>query len=87
MKTHFHPCSDADTERAPCGTWLGETSHTTGDWSHVTCGHCLRNKDRIKSAQAADEKVIVEQMGAMVDHMSSNQTPNGERAYQRLLDE
>ncbi len=66
MKTHFAPFSDLeDVEQAPCGTWLGESSDLTGDWTMVDCRLCHKRKERITSAAAAEERAIVEQMGDM----------------------
>ena len=69
MKTHFSPYSQEDEERAACGTWLGEDSNLSGDWSRVDCGHCISRKMKIASSVAVEEGAIVEQMGGMADFM------------------
>lgn len=69
MKTHYSAHPQDDEERAACGTWLGEGSNLTGDWSCVDCRHCLRSKGKIASAVAAEEEAIVEQMGDMANFM------------------
>lgn len=71
MKTHFdpRPQSDESSEQASCGTWLGETSNLTGEWSRVDCRRCLGRKEKILAAVVAEENAIVEQMGRMAAFM------------------
>ncbi|MBK4999497.1 hypothetical protein IAE37_001773 [Pseudomonas sp. S31] len=70
MKTHFAPFTDLeDLEQAPCGTWLGESSELSGDWTMVDCRLCKKRKERIASAAAAEDRAIVEQMGNMATFM------------------
>ena len=70
MKTHYspHPQDDSE-EQAVCGTWLGEASNLSGDWSRVDCRHCIRRKGEISSSIAAEEDAIVQQMGDMASFM------------------
>ncbi|AXA25691.1 hypothetical protein [Pseudomonas putida] len=70
MKTHFAPFTDLDDiEQAPCGTWLGESSELSGDWTMVDCRLCQKRKERIIAAAADGERFIVEQMGDMAAYM------------------
>lgn len=70
MKTHFAPFTDLeDIEQAPCGTWLGEASELSGDWTNVDCRRCQKRKQNIIKAAAAEEHAIVEQMGDMAAFM------------------
>lgn len=71
MKTHFTPYPDAEEfeEQAPCGTWLGEDSGQSGDWSLVDCKRCLGRRKAIDQAVADEEAFIVQQMGHMAEHM------------------
>ncbi|MCP3791584.1 hypothetical protein Q9323_08800 [Pseudomonas fulva] len=71
MRTHYdpHPQSDESTEQAACGTWLGEESNLTGEWSRVDCRRCLGRKEKISAAVMAEENAIVEQMGHMAAFM------------------
>jgi len=71
LKTHFDPyphCEEGE-EQAVCGTWMGEASNLSGDWSRVDCQRCLGRKEKISDAVAAEENEIVEQMGHMAAHM------------------
>lgn len=70
MKTHFcpHP-QDESEEQAVCGTWLGEASNLSGDWSRVDCLRCIKNKEKITLSVAAEESAIVQQMGRMAEFM------------------
>ncbi|MBF8764165.1 hypothetical protein IR009_02880 [Pseudomonas putida] len=70
MKTHFAPFTDPeDVEQAPCGTWLGESSELSGDWTNVDCRLCQKRKKNIIKAAAVEERAIVEQMGDMAAFM------------------
>lgn len=70
MKTHFAPFTDLESlEQAPCGTWLGEASELSGDWSEVDCLLCKKRRERIIAAAADEERFIVEQMGDMAAYM------------------
>lgn len=70
MKTHFSPhLQPDDAEQAACGTWFGDHSYTTGDWSHVDCCLCLKRKANIIKQCEAEERAIVEQMGDMATFM------------------
>lgn len=77
MRTHFYPSGlaryDSEgqdcVERGPCGTWLGETSELSGDWNRVDCKRCLKDRPAITASSEAEERAIVEQMGAMADFM------------------
>lgn len=69
MKTHYCPRSQGDEEQAACGTWLGEASNVSGDWSFVDCLRCTKAKEKICSAVVAEEHAIVEQMGDMANFM------------------
>ncbi len=72
MRTHFYPSALAgseDAERGPCGTWLGETSELSGDWSRVDCKRCLKDRPAITVSSEAEERAIVEQMGDMAKFM------------------
>ncbi len=71
MKTHFDPYPQHDEfgEQAACGTWVGENSGLTGDWSCVDCRRCLGRKEKISAAVVAEENAIVEQMGHMAAFM------------------
>lgn len=71
MKTHYdpHPHGEESEEQAVCGTWLGETSDLSGDWSRVDCRRCIRGKGKISQSVAAEEDAIVQQMGDMADFM------------------
>lgn len=70
MATHFDPFpDDNEAEQAPCGTWLGEASNGTSNWSHVDCRLCLSMKAKIIAAHEASEAAIVEQMGEMAAYM------------------
>lgn len=69
MRTHYSGCQDEDQEQAACGTWLGEGSNLTGDWSRVDCRHCLRSKGKITSSVAAEDDAIVQLMGDMANFM------------------
>nr|WP_314872108.1 hypothetical protein [uncultured Pseudomonas sp.] len=70
MKTHFAPFTDLeDIEQAPCGTWLGESSEMSGDWSKVDCLLCQNHKQKLIEAAADEERFIVEQMGDMAAFM------------------
>ncbi|WAH56567.1 hypothetical protein LZ023_26675 [Pseudomonas silvicola] len=70
MKTHYcpHP-QDESEEQAVCGTWLGETSNLSGEWSLVDCQRCVRGKKKISASVAAEEDAIVQQMGDMANFM------------------
>jgi hypothetical protein len=69
MKTHYSPFLQEDEEQAVCGTWLGEASNLSGDWSRVDCRHCISRKRKIASSIAAEEQAIVQQMGDMANFM------------------
>jgi hypothetical protein len=71
MSTHYYPYIGdlEELEQAPCGTWLGENSEFTGEWGWVTCGRCIRSKERLIVAIEADEREIVKQMGEMAEFM------------------
>lgn len=69
MKTHYSHFQQDDEEQSACGTFLGEASNLSGDWSRVDCRHCIRSKGKIASAIAAEEHAIVQQMGDMADFM------------------
>jgi len=70
MKTHYsaHPQDDSE-EQAACGSWLGEASNLSGDWSRVDCRRCLRGKEKISASVAAEEDAIVQSMGDMANFM------------------
>lgn len=68
MKTHFDPYADDDTEKAPCGTLLGENAELTSRWETVDCRRCLNQKAALIAGFKANEAAIVEQMGDMVAH-------------------
>jgi len=74
MKTHYsaHPQDDSE-EQAVCGTWLGEASSLSGDWSRVDCRHCIKRKGKISLSVAAEEEAIVQQMGDMANFMRDHQ--------------
>lgn len=71
MKTHYdpRPHGEESEEQAVCGTWLGDESNLSGDWSRVDCQRCLKGKGKIETAIADEETFIVEQMGHMAAHM------------------
>ncbi|MFV3291978.1 hypothetical protein ACNFBR_24990 [Pseudomonas sp. NY11955] len=70
MKTHFAPFTDLeDLEQAPCGTFIGDSSELSGDWTKVDCMLCQKRKEKIIAAAAAEERAIVEQMGHMAAFM------------------
>lgn len=71
MKTHYdpYPYGEESEEQAVCGTWLGEESNLSGDWSRVDCQRCLKGKVKVEAAIAVEEAVIVEQMGHMAAYM------------------
>ncbi|MFK0309693.1 hypothetical protein ACIQUF_00470 [Pseudomonas sp. NPDC090233] len=70
MTTHFAPFTDLDdVEQAPCGTWLGQSSELSADWSMVDCQLCQKRKERIIAASDDEERFIVEQMGDMAAFM------------------
>ncbi|QKL02935.1 hypothetical protein GEV39_16790 [Pseudomonas sp. NY5710] len=70
MRTHFVPFTDLEgLEQAPCGTWLGESSELSGDWSEVDCLLCQKRKKKILASAADEERFIVEQMGDMAAFM------------------
>lgn len=50
MKTHYdpHPHGEEAEEQAVCGTWLGDESNLSGDWSRVDCQRCLNGKGKIE---------------------------------------
>ncbi|MFG0409535.1 hypothetical protein [Pseudomonas sp. FYR_11] len=73
MKTHFAPFTDLDDlEQAPCGTWLGESSELSGDWSTVDCQLCKKRRERIIAAVSDEDRFIVEQMGDMAAFMRAH---------------
>ncbi|WP_252088767.1 hypothetical protein [Pseudomonas sp. MWU13-3659] len=88
MKTHFAPFTDLDDlEQAPCGTWLGDTSELSGEWSKVDCLLCQKRKDRIIAAAAAEESAIVEQMGEMAEWMRADSAEqNAKQAFRDYCD-
>jgi hypothetical protein len=70
MKTHYHPHQQDDCEeQAACGTWLGEDSNLSGEWSRVDCQRCIKSKERITLSVAAEESAIAQQMGDMASFM------------------
>lgn len=81
MRTHYYPPGlaryDADghdyVERGPCGTWLGESSELSGDWSLVDCKLCLKDRPAITASSEAEGRAIVQQIGEMADFMRAQQ--------------
>lgn len=76
MKTHYYPsclAGSEDAERGTCGTWLGEASNLSGDWSRVDCKRCLKNRLAINASVESEERAIVEQMGDMADFMRAQE--------------
>jgi hypothetical protein len=72
MRTHFEPHLQYDeAEQAMCGTWYGDASNSTGDWSRVDCRRCIKLKARITKSSEAEERAIVDQMGDMAEFMKS----------------
>jgi len=72
VRTHFYPYSDGDDiEQTPCGTWIGESSAVSNQWTHVDCRLCIKNKTKIVASHQEQERAIVEQMGDMANFMSS----------------
>lgn len=70
MRMHFAPLTDLeDLEQAPRGTWLGDASELSGDWTDVDCQLCHKRKEKILAAAQAEERFIVEQMGDMAAFM------------------
>lgn len=71
MRTHYdpYPNDEESEEQAICGTWLGEDSNLSDDWSRVDCKHCLNGKEKFEAAIADYEASVVEQMGHMANHM------------------
>lgn len=70
MKTHFSPTPvQDDIEQAPCGTWLGDASGLSGEWTNVDCQLCHKRKEKIIGSAAAEERAIIEQMGDMANFM------------------
>ena len=66
---HFGFESDLEenfSEKADCGTPVGESSEFSHQWSNVTCKRCLKNREKIESALKLQEENIVEHMGGMV---------------------
>lgn len=66
---HFGFESDLEecfSEKADCGTLVGESSEFSHQWSGVTCKRCINNRDKIESALKIQEENILEHMGAMV---------------------
>jgi hypothetical protein len=70
LKTHYcpHP-QDESEEQAVCGTWLGEASNLSGEWSRVDCRRCIGSKVKISLSVATEEAAIVQQMGDMANFM------------------
>lgn len=70
MKTHYLPhLQDDSEERGVCGTWLGEASNLSGEWSRVDCQRCIKSKEKITLSVATEESAIVQQMGDMANFM------------------
>jgi hypothetical protein len=67
MKTHFNYFFDDDMEQAMCGTWLGEDNDLTSNWKFVDCKRCLKQKEKFIKWIENTEKIIVKQMGEMVE--------------------
>ncbi|WP_045391854.1 hypothetical protein [Vibrio rotiferianus] len=68
-KTHFgneSDIEDAFSEKADCGTQIGEASEFSMNWSEVTCKVCLKNRSKIEADIQLREENILEHMGGMV---------------------
>jgi hypothetical protein len=74
MRTHFSGALGEDeAEQAMCGTWYGDASNSTGNWSRVDCRKCLKHKHKFTKQVEAEERAIVEQMGDMAKFMKQQE--------------
>lgn len=74
MRTHFSGAlGDDEAEQAMCGTWYGEASNSTSNWSRVDCRKCLKHKHKFSEQMEAEVRAIVDQMGDMAAFMSKKE--------------